>query len=394
MQKVAIINPVRTGIGSFNGQLSTLCAVDLGAITIEKSLNGINLKEHCIDEVYMGNVLQAGSGQNPARQSAIKAGIPISVPAVTINSVCGSGLHAVGLAYNSILSGQSGFVVAGGMESMSNAPYILKKARNGYRLGNGEIIDSLTNDGLTCPFNNYHMGITAENVAEKYNITRREQDEFAYASQMKAAKAKNENVFADEIIPVTIKNKKGSIIFKEDEFIRPDTTVEKLAKLGSAFKADGAVTAGNSSGINDCAAVMLIVSENMLKELNVKPLVYIKGFTLVGVEPAYMGLGPIKAVSGLLKKLFLNINQIDLFELNEAFAAQSIAVCKELGVDTEKVNVNGGAIALGHPIGASGARILVTLIHQMVKTGKRFGLASLCIGAGMGIALIVENPNI
>ncbi len=342
----------------------------------------------------MGNVLQAGNGQNPARQAALKAGIPIDVPESTINTVCGSGLHAVALAYNAILAEQGDIILAGGMESMSNAPYLLRNARNGYKLGNGELVDSLVADGLTCPINHYHMGITAENVAEKYGISRLEQDEFAYESQIKAVEAKNKKVFEEQIVPVMIKNKKETIYFTEDEHIRGNTTKEKLSHLKTAFKENGTVTAGNSSGINDGAAAMLVVSEDKCKEHALKPLAYIKGYSLVGVDPAYMGMGPVKAISSLLKQQGISIDEIDLFEINEAFAAQALAVLKELGVSLEKVNVNGGAIAIGHPVGASGARVLVTLVHEMVRRSSRYGIASLCIGTGMGIAMLVENALI
>lgn len=391
MKKVALVSPLRTAVGSFNGTLAPLSAPELGSTVIKECLNQSNLEGSLIDEVYLGNVLQAGIGQNPARQAAYKAGIPIDIPASTINTVCGSGLHSVALSYNSILAEQSRIILAGGMESMSNAPYLLRNARNGYRLGNGKLIDGLVNDGLTCPINNYHMGITAENVAEKYEITRIEQDEFAYRSHMKAVDAKNKKVFEGEIVPVTIKKRKSEICFSEDEHVKADTTREKLSGLKTAFKSDGTVTAGNASGINDGAAVVLVVSEDKCREHDLKPVAYIKGYSLVGVDPAYMGIGPIKAVSSLLKKQGLSIDEIDLFELNEAFAAQAVAVSKELGVNPEKVNVNGGAIAIGHPIGASGARILVTLLHEMIRRSAHYGIASLCIGSGMGIAMLVEN---
>lgn len=394
VKKVALVSPLRTAVGSFNKTLAPLSAPELGANVMTACLQQSKLEPAKIDQVFLGNVLQAGVGQNPARQAALKAGIPIDVPASTINTVCGSGLHAVALAYDSILAEQSSIVMAGGMESMSNAPYLLKDARNGYRLGNGELVDSLVNDGLTCPINKYHMGITAENVAEKYGISRLEQDEFAYESQSKAAEAKNKKVFAEQIVPVTIKTKKETISFAEDEHVRGDTTKEKLSSLKPAFKGDGTVTAGNASGINDGAAAALVVSEDKCKELALKPLAYIKGYSLVGVDPAYMGMGPVKAVSSLLKRQGMSTSDIDLFEINEAFAAQAVAVLKELGIRPEKVNVNGGAIAIGHPVGASGARILVTLVHEMVRRSARYGIASLCIGTGMGIAMLVENALI
>lgn len=394
MKKVALVSPLRTAGGSFNGSLSTLGATELGSNVIKACLKQSNLDSSLIDFVYFGNVLQAGNGQNPARQAALKAGLPIDVPASTINTACGSGLHAAALAYNSIVSGQGNIILSGGMESMSNAPYMLRNARNGYRLGNNEIVDSLVSDGLTCPINNYHMGITAENVAEKYNITRSEQDKFAYDSNMKAAEAKSSKFFEGQIVPITIKKKKEEICFAEDEHVRADTSLEKLASLKTVFKKDGTVTAGNASPISDGAAAMLVMSEEKCREHDLMPLAYIKGYSLVGVDPAYMGIGPIKAVSTLLEKQELSIDDIDLFELNEAFAAQALAVSKELGVNPEKLNVNGGAIALGHPIGASGARILVTLMHEMVRRSARYGVASLCIGTGMGIAMLVENALI
>ncbi|MDO6354001.1 acetyl-CoA C-acetyltransferase [Caloramator sp. CAR-1] len=394
MRKVAIASAKRTPIGSFMGSLSSFSAVELGTKVIEAILKENPQVKEKIDMVYMGNVLQAGNGQNPARQAALKAGIPIEVPATTVNTVCGSGLHSVIMAYTSIIAGQEDISIAGGMESMSNAPFLVKGIRNGIKMGNTELIDVMIHDGLTCPFNLYHMGITAENLAEKYNISREEQDSFAYNSQMKASKARKEGKFQDEIIPVTIKTKKEEIIFKDDEYIREDTSLEKLAKLKPAFKANGTVTAGNASGINDGAAAVLVASEEMCNELGLRPLVYIKGFGLVGVEPSIMGIGPVFAIKKMLAKLNMSIDEIDLFELNEAFASQSLAVLKELGVNPDKVNVNGGAIALGHPIGASGTRVLVTLIHELLRQNKRYGIASLCIGSGMGVAILVENANL
>lgn len=394
MKKVALVSPLRTAVGSFNNGLSTLSATELGADVMTACLQQSHLEPALIDQIYLGNVLQAGIGQNPARQAALKAGIPIDVPASTINTVCGSGLHAVALAYNSILAEQGNVLLAGGMESMSNAPYVLKNARNGYKLGNGELIDSVVADGLTCPINKYHMGITAENIAAKYNISRLEQDEFAYGSQIKAREAKNKQVFAEQIVPVLTKTKKTEIWFAEDEHVRGDTSKEKLSNLKPVFKENGSVTAGNASGINDGAAAVLVMSEDKCKEHAVQPLAYIKGYSLVGVDPAYMGMGPVKAISSLLKEQGIPLEAIDLFEINEAFAAQALAVLKELGINPEKVNVNGGAIAIGHPVGASGARILVTLVHEMVRRSSRYGIASLCIGTGMGIAMLVENALI
>ncbi|MEK4062066.1 MULTISPECIES: acetyl-CoA C-acetyltransferase [unclassified Paenibacillus] len=394
MKKVALVSPLRTAVGSFNNGLSSVSASELGANVMTACLQQSQLEPALIDQIYLGNVLQAGTGQNPARQAALKAGIPIEVPASTINTVCGSGLHAVALAYNSILAEQGGVLLAGGMESMSNAPYVLRNARNGYKLGNSELIDTVVADGLTCPINKYHMGITAENIAAKYNISRLEQDEFAYGSQIKAIEAKNKQVFAEQIVPVLTKTKKENIWFSEDEHVRGDASKEKLSNLKPAFKTNGSVTAGNASGINDGAAAVLVMSEDKCEEHAVQPLAYIKGYSLVGVDPAYMGMGPVKAVSSLLKDQGISLDAIDLFEINEAFAAQALAVIKELGVNPEKVNVNGGAIAIGHPVGASGARILVTLAHEMVRSSARYGIASLCIGTGMGIAMLIENALI
>ena len=393
MNKVFIAEAKRTAVGSFLGSLGSMPVVDLGAKLMEGVLADSPVGKDSIDEVYMGNVLQASNGQNPARQSAIKAGIPDTVPASTINTVCGSGLHAVGIAYQSILSGNADVVLAGGMESMSTAPHYLKTMRNGLKLSNGEILDGILTDGLSCPINNYHMGITAENVAAEFNVTRDEQDEFAVLSQTKAANAQKEGKFKDEIIPVTIKTRKSEIVFENDEFIKPGTSKETLSGLRPAFKKDGTVTAGNASGINDGAAAMLVLNESKCQELAVEPMAIIHGFSLVGLRPDIMGMGPLYAVRKLQEKLGFKMEDIGLWELNEAFAAQSVAVTRELAIPAEKINVNGGAIALGHPIGASGARILVTLLWEMKRTGTRLGIASLCIGTGMGIAMLVENPS-
>lgn len=394
MNKVAIASPVRTPIGSFGGALAPLSCVEIGAKAVEAVLKRSGVAADAIEEVYLGNVLQATNGQNPARQAAMKGGIPQQIPATTINTVCGSGLHAVGLAFNSIRAGQAGLVLAGGMESMSNAPYAMKGARNGMRLGHGEILDTMVLDGLTCPFNNYHMGITAENVAEEFKVSRQEQDEFSLLSQQRAAAARQAGRFADEIVPVIIKGKKGDVTFKDDEYIRADAALEKLAGLKPAFKKDGTVTAGNASGLNDGGAAMLVASEEKCKALKLAPMAYIRGYSLVGLRPEIMGMGPVYAVRKLLEAQKLTVADIDLFELNEAFASQSIAVRKELGIGLDKVNVNGGAIALGHPIGASGARILISLMYEMKRSNKKLGIASLCIGTGMGIAMLVENANI
>lgn len=393
MSKIVITAPFRTAIGSFGGTISTIPAVELGAKVIEGIIVRSDIKVENIDEVYMGNVLQGGIGQNPARQSAIKAGIPIEKPATTINTVCGSGLHTVGMAFSSIMSGQADVVLAGGMESMSNAPYILKGARNGYRIGHNEVLDSMVLDGLTCPIHNIHMGITAENIAIEYGISREQQDEFSVYSQQKALEAREKGIFDSEIIPIEVKSRKDTKTFKTDEYIREDSNIEKLSKLRPAFKSDGTVTAANASGINDGAAGMLVLSEHKCNELKLEPWVYIKGYTTVGLNPEVMGMGPVYAIKKLLKQQNMSIDRIDIFELNEAFASQSIAVRRELNIPSEKINVNGGAIALGHPIGASGARILVTLLHEMKRSNKRYGIASLCIGSGMGIAMLVENIN-
>lgn len=392
MKKVVIASAVRTAIGSFGGSLAGVSAVDLGAIVIKEALNRAKVKPNMVDEVFMGCVLQAALGQNVTRQASIRAGIPVEVPTMTINKVCGSGLRSVSLAFQSILTGDNEIVVAGGTENMSQAPYYLPKARWGLRMGNGELVDGMIFDGLWDIFNGYHMGITAENLAEKYGITREEQDEFAAASQQKAEKAIKEGKFKDEIIPVEIPQRKGDpVIFDTDEFPRPGTTVEKLAKLKPAFKKDGTVTAGNASGINDGAAALVIMSEEKAEELGVEPLATIVAWASGGVDPSIMGIGPVPATKKVMEKAGLTVNDMDLIEANEAFAAQSIAVARELKFDMEKVNVNGGAIALGHPIGASGARILVTLLHEMKKRNSKYGLATLCIGGGMGTSLIVKR---
>ncbi|SNX53079.1 acetyl-CoA C-acetyltransferase [Thermoanaerobacterium sp. RBIITD] len=392
MKEVVIASAVRTAIGKFGGTLLTVPAVDLGAIVIKEALKRANIKPEEVNEVIMGNVLQAGLGQNPARQAELKAGIPVDVPAMTINMVCGSGLRAVTLAAQSIMTGDADIVVAGGMESMSRAPYVLNDARFGYRMNNGQLVDEMVYDGLTDVFNQYHMGITAENVAEKFGITREEQDELALRSQKLAAEAISSGRFEDEIVPVMIPQKKGDPIeFKVDEHVRPNTTMEALAKLKPAFKKDGTVTAGNASGINDAAAAVVVMSKEKALELGIKPLATIKSYGYAGVDPSVMGLGPIYATRKALEKVDLTVDDLDLIEANEAFAAQAVAVCKELKFNMDKVNVNGGAIALGHPIGASGCRILVTLLYEMQKRNSHIGLATLCIGGGMGIAMVVER---
>ena len=393
MNKAIIVSLARTPIGGFNGTLANVSAKDLAAIVIKEALNRAKLSPEQVDEVIMGCVLQAGLGQNVTRQAALAAGIPKEKPAMTINQVCGSGLRAVALAAQAIMLGDADIVVAGGTENMNQAPYLLKKARTGYRMGHGEVTDSMINDGLWCAIGDTHMGITAENLAEKYNITREEQDAFAAASQNKAEAALNSNRFAEEIVPVVIPQRRGDpIVFDRDEHPRAGVTVESLAKLRPAFKKDGTVTAGNASGINDGAAAVVVMSEAKAKELGIAPLATIRSYASAGVDPAHMGLGPVPATRKALAKAGLQLSDIDLIEANEAFAAQSLAVAKELGFDMDKVNVNGGAIALGHPIGASGTRILVSLISEMQKRDVRLGLATLCVGGGMGVSMIVERP--
>lgn len=392
MKKAVIVSAVRTPIGNFGGSLANVTAAELGAIVIKEALKRANVNPAAINEVIMGNVLQAGQGQNPARQAAIKAGIPVEVPATTINKVCGSGLKTVALAAQSIILGDADIIVAGGMENMSLAPYLLDKARNGYRMGHGELTDVMIRDGLWCAFNDVHMGITAENLAERYNISREEQDEYAALSQNRSEKALAENVFAAEIVPVEIPQRKGDpIVVAKDEYPRAGVTATALAKLRPAFKKDGTVTAGNASGINDGAAAVVVMSEDKAKELGLKPLATIVSYGHGGVDPAYMGIGPVPAVRQALKKGNVSLEDIELIEANEAFAVQSLSVAKELGFNIEKVNVNGGAIALGHPIGASGTRILVTLLYEMERKNAKLGLATLCIGGGQGMAMVVER---
>lgn len=392
MRDVVICSAVRTAIGSFGGTLKNVPAVDLGAAVIKEALNRANISGEVIDEVIMGNVITAGLGQNPARQAAVKAGLPIEVPAMTINKVCGSGLRAVSLAYQMIQSGEADAVVAGGMENMSAAPYVLPNARWGARMGDVTMKDAMINDALWDAFNQYHMGVTAENIAEQWGLTREMQDEFALNSQLKAEKAIKEGKFEEEIVPITVPQRKGDpIIFKQDEFPRFGTTIEKLAKLKPSFKKDGTVTAGNASGINDGAAALVVMSAEKAEALGIKPLVKITAWGSKGVDPKIMGYGPFAATKVALERAGLTIDDMDLIEANEAFAAQSLAVAKDLKFNMDIVNVNGGAIALGHPVGASGARILVTLLHEMKKRDSKRGLATLCIGGGMGTAVIVER---
>ena len=391
-KKVVLAGAVRTAIGKMGGSLSTTPAKDLGAIVIKEALNRAGVAPEQVDLVYMGCVLQGALGQNVARQASLGAGLPVEVPAVTLNVVCGSGLNAVNQAAGMILAGQADIVVAGGMENMSMAPYALPNARYGYRMGNAQMIDTMVNDGLWDAFNNYHMGITAENVAEQWGLTREELDAFAAESQTRACAAIEAGRFKDEIVPVEIQQKKETVVFDTDEGPRAGTTAEGLAKLRPAFKKDGGVvTAGNASSINDGAAAIVVMSEEKAAELGVTPMATWVGGALGGVDPAIMGVGPVAAVGKVMEQTGLSVADMDLIEANEAFAAQAVAVAKELSFDLEKVNVNGGAIALGHPIGASGCRILVTLLHEMQKRDAKKGLATLCIGGGMGCATVVER---
>ncbi len=390
--EVVIVSAVRTAIGSFRGALKDVPATKLGAIVIESALEKAGVSKDLVDEVIMGNVLQAGLGQNPARQASIQAGLPVSVSALTINKVCGSGLKAIHLATQAIIAGDADIIVAGGMENMSQAPYLLPTAREGFRMGDQKVVDSMISDGLWCAFNDYHMGITAENLCDQYNITREEQDAFSARSQARAANAMAEGKFAEEIVSVEIPQRKGEpIVFNTDEYPKKGSTQEKLAALRPAFKKDGSVTAGNASGLNDGAAAVVVMSKAKADELGLKPLATIVANASAGVDPSVMGIGPVEAVKKALNKSKLSLADIDLIEANEAFAAQSIAVDRELSFDQDKLNVNGGAIALGHPIGASGARIFVSLLHEMEKQDAKTGLATLCIGGGQGVATIVKR---
>ncbi|EZH65385.1 acetyl-CoA acetyltransferase [Bacillaceae bacterium JMAK1] len=392
-QNVVIVEATRTAIGGFQGSLSSVSAIDLGKTVIEQLLNKSGVTPDQIDEVILGNVLQAGLGQNPARLAAMKAGLPDSVPSMTINKVCGSGLKAVHLATQAIQNEDADIVIAGGMENMSQAPYLTMNARSGFGMGDQKFVDSMVHDGLTCGLENYHMGITAENINDEYGFTREQQDEFAAWSHQKAEQAQTNGHFADEIAPVYIPQRKGDPIrFDQDEHIRPGTTADKLGKLRPAFKKDGSVSAGNASGINDAAAAVLVMSEAKAAELGLTPLVTIRSNASAGVSPKMMGIGPVPATKKALEKANLSVSDIDLFEMNEAFAAQSLAVQRDLDLPKEKINVNGGAISLGHPIGASGARVLVTLIHEMKRRDVKTGVASLCIGGGQGVATIIERP--
>lgn len=393
MTKAVIVSGARTAIGAFGGALREVPASELGRVVIEDAIRRAGIDKADIEEVIMGNVLQAGGGMNPARQAAIAAGIPDDVPSFTVNKVCGSGLKAVTLAAQAILAGDADLMVAGGTESMSRAPYLLKEARWGYRMGNGEILDSMLSEGLTCALAGCHMGVTAENIAAKYGITREAQDRFAAESQRRANEAIAASRFTEEIVPVMIPQKKGeALAFQIDEYPRAATSVESLARLRPAFlKENGTVTAGNASGINDGAAALVIASLERVRLMELAPMATIVAYAACGVDPRLMGMGPVPAIERALEKAEMKISDIDLFELNEAFAAQSLAVVRQLRIDEARVNVNGGAIALGHPIGASGARVLVTLLYEMRRRNARRGLAALCIGGGQGIALIVER---
>lgn len=389
MREAVIVSACRTPVGSFGGTLKDVTARELGATVIREAVKRANIKPEVVDEVIFGCVLQGGLGQNISRQCALDAGLPVEVPTFTVNKVCGSGLKSVELAAQAIRAGDADIIVAGGTESMSGAGFALSKARWGYRMNDGRLVDLMINDGLWEVFNNYHMGITAENINEKWGNTREEQDEFALRSQQRAAAAIKEGRFKEEIVPVVIKSKKGEIIFEVDEYVRMDASLEALAKLKGAFKKDGSVTAGNASGINDAAAAVVVMSAEKAEELGIKPMARIVSYASAGVEPSIMGIGPWPASLKALSKAGLTVDDLDLVEANEAFAAQSVAVAKELKLDPDKVNVNGGAI--GHPIGASGCRILVTLLYEMKRREAKLGLATLCIGGGMGTAVVVEK---
>jgi acetyl-CoA C-acetyltransferase len=387
-----LLSGCRTPIGSFGGALKDLSAPELGAIVVREAIARADVANEAVGEVILGCVLQAGAGMNVARQAAIKAGLSFEVPAETVNRVCGSGLTAVVHAVEGVRAGFTDVIVAGGTESMSNAPYLLKGARWGYRMGNGEVVDSMLAEGLSCAMEGCHMGVTAEAVAAKYGIARARQDAFAAESQRRAEEAVKNGAFAEEIVAVEVPQKKGPPLRVEhDEYPRAGTTVEKLAALKPAFQADGTVTAGNSSGINDGAAAVIVTSEEWARQHGRNPIARVLAYATVGVEPKYMGMGPVCAVKRAVERAGLHLDQIDLFELNEAFAAQALAVVGELGIDPGRVNVHGGAIALGHPIGASGTRVLVTLVHQLRRRNARYGVASLCVGGGMGVAMVVER---
>jgi acetyl-CoA C-acetyltransferase len=391
MEEVVIVAAARTAVGKFGGSLAKIPASELGAHVIKGLLAQTKIDPNLISEAILGQVLTAGVGQNPARQAVIKAGLPNAIPAYTINKVCGSGLKATHLATQAIKCGDANIIIAGGQENMSAAPHVLNNSRDGFRMGDVKMIDSMIVDGLWDVYNQYHMGVTAENVAKKYEISRAEQDEFALQSQLKAEAAQKAGKFKDEILPLEIVQKKGSIVFDQDEYIKPGSTLEALSGLKPAFNKEGSVTAGNASGINDGAAAVIMMTASQAKQLGLTPLARVKAYASSGLDPSVMGMGPVSASKLCLKKAGWTPQDLDLMEINEAFAAQAIAVNKEMGWDTSKINVNGGAIAIGHPIGASGARILVTLLHEMVRRDAKKGLASLCIGGGMGVALAVER---
>jgi acetyl-CoA C-acetyltransferase len=391
MTDVVIVAALRTAVGKFGGSLAPIAASDLGAKVIKALLAATGVKPELVSEVIMGQVLTAGCGQNPARQAALRSGLSDMVPAMTIGKVCGSGLKATHLAAQAIKCGDADIIIAGGQENMSAAPHVLPGSRDGFRMGDAKLIDSMIVDGLWDVYNQYHMGVTAENVAKMYEITRAQQDEFAAASQQKAEASQKAGRFRDEIVPVDIQVKKETVRFDNDEYIKPGTTVEALSRLKPAFSKDGSVTAGNASGINDGAAAVMMMSASRAEQLGLKPMARIKAYSSAGVDPKIMGMGPVPASQLCLKKAGWTVKDLDLLEINEAFAAQAISVNGQMGWDTSKVNVNGGAIAIGHPIGASGCRILVTLLHEMARRDAKRGLASLCIGGGMGVALAVER---
>ncbi len=391
MSEVVIVAAARTAVGKFGGTIAKISAAELGAHVIKGLVAKTGIDPALISEVLMGQVLTAGVGQNAARQAVIKAGLPDMVPAMTINKVCGSGLKATHLAAQAILCGDADIVIAGGQENMSASPHVLNNSRDGFRMGDAKLVDTMIVDGLWDVYNQYHMGITAENVAKKFNVSRAEQDEFAMASQNKAEAAQKAGKFKDEILPLEIASKKGSIVFESDEYIKAGTTLESLSGLRPAFNKEGTVTAGNASGLNDGAAAVMMMSAQKAQQLGLKPLAKIKAYASAGLDPTIMGMGPVPASQRCLQKAGWTHKDLDLMEINEAFAAQAIAVNKEMGWDTSKINVNGGAIAIGHPIGASGCRVLVTLIHEMIRRDAKRGLASLCIGGGMGVALAIER---
>jgi len=392
MEDVVIVAAGRTPVGKFGGTLAKIPAAELGAHVVKQLLAKTGIDPTAVSEVIMGQVLTAGVGQNPARQTVIKSGLPDAVPGITINMVCGSGLRATHLAAQAIKAGDASIVIAGGQENMSASPHVLANSRDGIRMGDGKLVDTMIVDGLWDVYNQYHMGVTAENVARKYDVSRAQQDEFALQSQLKAEAAQKAGKFKDEIIPVDIVSKKGTTVFDTDEYPKHGSTLEALSSLRPAFNKEGSVTAGNASGINDGAAAVIMMSASKARELGLTPLAHIKAYASAGLDPSIMGMGPVSATRLCLEKAGWSHEDVDLMEINEAFAAQAIAVNKEMGWDTSKINVNGGAIALGHPIGASGARVLVTLLHEMVRRDAKRGLASLCIGGGMGVALAVERP--